>query len=130
MPRLRTPTGDSSSDAACLNILLSSLSQCVREHEACHEISNSPWVPTRLIDVGYTSGFENVRLVRRQDVLAENPGAHINYTTLSHVWGKEAFLTLATANEQAMQSSFQLSALPQSFKDAIALTRHIGLRYI
>ncbi|EAT85927.2 hypothetical protein SNOG_07276 [Parastagonospora nodorum SN15] len=50
--------------------------------------------------------------------------------TLSHCWGTEPFLQLTEQNLDTFVEHIPLSLLPQTFKDAIQITRELGLSYI
>ena len=60
------------------------------------------------------------------------PRSRINkpYLTLSHCWGKIAFLRLQKDNLDILTNSFPISSLPQTFQDAITFTRKIGIQFL
>ncbi|KAH8669147.1 heterokaryon incompatibility protein-domain-containing protein [Xylariales sp. PMI_506] len=85
-----------------------------------------PFTPTRLVDVGATSGSEKPRLV----VTAEQPDA-IEYLTLSHCWGPAPIAyKLTTDTMDEMVQAIDVSKLDQNFRDAFSVTRKLGYRYI
>ena len=83
--------------------------------------------PTRLIYVGNASGCKEARLVETGRLLSLK---NIQYTTLSHCWGnsKPAITTKETLPER--MSSISVSALPKTFREAIEITRHLGIEYL
>lgn len=90
-------------------------------------------MPTRVLDVGdpQQSGYnaDTVRLVGALET------SRLEYVALSHCWGnlsaeeKEAFCT-TTTNLSERRKGFQLSSLPNTFQDAVIVTRESGVRYL
>ncbi|KAF3761473.1 HET-domain-containing protein, partial [Cryphonectria parasitica EP155] len=108
------------------------LEACSKSHPDCCSSTMAgepPWYPTRLLDVGEhgqkTGGGEKIRLVT---TASERPRG--GYTTLSHCWGTSQPLRLLTGTMASFQQSINLAALPQTFRDAIEVTRRIGIRYL
>jgi hypothetical protein len=62
--------------------------------------------------------------------LVETKGMSGKYIALSHCWGKE--LTFVTTRETLgkRMEDIQLEELPQTFRDAVEVTRALGLRYL
>ncbi len=57
------------------------------------------------------------------------PGSH-RYIALSHCWGKcRSFLT-TRANLEAHKEGFSLQDLPPTFRDAVLVTRALGVKYL
>jgi hypothetical protein len=52
------------------------------------------------------------------------------YLTLSHVWGDANILKLQVSTIDTMKTSIPLQDLPQTFQDAITITRRLGYEYI
>lgn len=104
----------------------SRLSDCVRHHSKCGPEFSS-FIPTRLLDTGDATLCESPRIVS----LAAN-GSALQYVTLSYCWGnnmpQKTKSTKQNINER--MESISIEALPQTFKDAIAVVRQLGLRYI
>jgi Heterokaryon incompatibility protein (HET) len=78
-------------------------------------------LPTRLIDVG--SEDKDPRLV-------ETLGEMGQYTTLSHCWGKAQPLTTTSATLEERLQGIPLTLLPQTFREAIHLTRKFQIQYL
>lgn len=80
-------------------------------------------MPTRVIDVGK----DMLRLVETgEDVRGE-------YVALSHCWGnlekQERFCTY-TNNIKRLKAGFSYRSLPKTFRDAITVTRALGIPYL
>ncbi|KAM0806286.1 heterokaryon incompatibility protein-domain-containing protein, partial [Usnea florida] len=52
------------------------------------------------------------------------------YMTLSHCWGTLKCLTLTTLNYKDLETGFKLIELPKTFREAIEITRNLGIRYL
>ncbi|KAH8654556.1 heterokaryon incompatibility protein-domain-containing protein [Tricladium varicosporioides] len=79
-------------------------------------------MPTRVIDVGVDG--ENVRLFEPPQTMREE------YVALSYCWGDVPFIKTLLENISEHKTALIISELPQTFKDAIAITRALCLRYI
>lgn len=82
--------------------------------------------PTRLIDVG--NGQEKslqIRLVITKELRTEP-----EYLTLSHCWGNAEIMKLFLGNIDGFKCHIPFDRLPQTFQDAIKITRQLGHRYI
>ena len=104
------------------------LQTCLEQHD-CSKGSQSEgtleqWRPTRLINVG-TSGKAVLRLVSTRNV-------HItgSYMTLSHCWGSRTIFTLQRSNLTRLHSSIPWEELTLSFRNAITVTRRLGIQYL
>ncbi|KAK1634598.1 heterokaryon incompatibility protein [Colletotrichum phormii] len=102
---------------------------CLSTHTACNvELKAEPWYPTRLLDLNAgCGGIDIVRLV----ITAEHPPSHNDrYATLSHCWGSAQFLQLKKVACEDFQRGIELSKLPKTFREAIKVTRRLGVRYL
>ena len=54
----------------------------------------------------------------------------LEYVTLSHRWGGSNVLSLVQRNLRSMLDGISIDILPQTFKDAIYITRKLGFRYL
>ncbi|KAH6856233.1 heterokaryon incompatibility protein-domain-containing protein [Chaetomium sp. MPI-CAGE-AT-0009] len=96
------------------------LESCDR-HQDCRS-SGIDMLPKRLVDVG-----------NGDDATAKITSATKDHRclALSHCWGRgKKPLSTTKANEASMRVSIPWGALPQSFQDAIRITRWLGARYI
>ena len=101
------------------------LKTCLSEHSRCTDTQMTiPWYPSRLIDIGKTDSA-NVRLIESS---ADPPSGE--YATLSHCWGSARYLQLNSANLRGLKHQIAISDLPLTFKEAFAVTRRLGIRYI
>ena len=89
-------------------------------------------VPSRLLDVGVDTEPTQVILA---EIRSASKGIRENvsrsgYVTLSYCWGGNQPLSLTKASHQELQDGISLSRLPQTLKDAVWVTRHMGMRYL
>ncbi|KAL2196280.1 heterokaryon incompatibility protein-domain-containing protein [Corynascus similis CBS 632.67] len=111
-------TGD---DAAFAKVL-QWISACGASHP-CY--TDDSVLPTRALDVAsnsvrlhITSGREKVRYVA------------LSHPWLSHPWASHAKFELLRCNSSDMARSIDWNELPVTYRDAITLTRRLGIRYI
>jgi hypothetical protein len=91
------------------------------EHPDC--TAELPLLPARVIDIGDESGDNSVVLREVQDERGR-------YVSLSHCWGKATQFTTTKASLASHKTNIVYDKLPQSFRDAISITRLLGIRYI
>ena len=96
------------------------LEECEDSHEHCSLPSSTP-LPTRLISV--SAGLLRLELTKN---LRSTP----RYSTLSYCWGGSAFLKTTTSNLRDFLIRIPAERMPQTFIDAIRVTRALGLAYI
>jgi hypothetical protein len=100
---------------------------CTDTHTKCPSTLNEDRLyPARLLDVGSSSDDGG----RLRLVLTEEEEVEGHYMTLSHCWGKDQFITLKMTNIEKLRKGIDLLSLPQTFRDAMAITRKIGIRYL
>jgi hypothetical protein len=106
-------------DEPALKLAQSWVENCVNEHHGCGRYEPSP-LPDRVIDV---SG-DVVKLY-------ESNNEKLPYIALSHCWGdtKARCITLKNTLE-AQKKNISWDTLPQTFKDAVQVSRTLGVRYI
>jgi hypothetical protein len=90
--------------------------------------SRGSGLPTRLLDIQITAGKYAIRLVETRDF--DNEVAKQPYVTLSHCWGRTPISKTTDATLEMNKKGIEWSALPQTFKDAIAITHLLGYRYL
>lgn len=111
-----------SGDQQCLDLAKEWFHRCTHTHgEAC-ALKDCEELPKRLV---YVPPDPNDRL--RVCITAGRRG---QYAALSYCWGQGTRFqsTRSTINERI--AGFYPNALPQSLRDAVDVTRHLGLRYI
>jgi hypothetical protein len=94
--------------------------QC-NEHPTCS--AELPPLPARVIDVGDEVNGYCVKL-------SEMEGETGRYICLSHCWGKVDQFTTTKASFATHKTNINYNHLPKSFRDAIVITRLLGIRYI
>lgn len=112
------------------------LNYCLERHgSVCAETlsgliideSTPPVLPSRVIDVGLPDGSVAPRLLQAN-------GATGYYTALSYCWGASekthrSYLTTVDTLEKHL-SSIPWDLLPKTLRDAVLLTRAVGIRYL
>ena len=121
----------SSSDSEeCFRLAHFWLRRCVERH-GCNAIGGSmrpKFLPTRTIEVGSADGSQDPRLICH-----EEEGEHItieSWATLSHCWGGSAPLKTTLATISQWQRGVPLDLLPPTFRDAVLITRRLGIRHL
>lgn len=142
----RPLAGDASSEGV-LRLMKKWISTCVSGHEKCQwgymrkELDlagpeddegarlkakyseDNVELPTRVIDV---QAFEDgVSLVESASV-----GGRGSYIALSHVWGKIKHFKTEHATYDKRMTKIGLDELPRTFRDAVCITRELGIRYL
>lgn len=110
-----------SASAACIGTVKSWIGRCGREHDCYPAVPH--FLPRRVIDVGFGPPYPDPRLYEPYQERA-------HYVALSHCWGKKQSLTTERATLRARRQGFSLSVLPKTFRDAIYVTRELGIRFI
>ena len=80
-------------------------------------------MPSRVIDVGLLGGSVEPRLHQSQ-------GESGQWAALSHCWGKTVTTRLTLATLEDNMIAIPIATLSQNFRDAIAVTRILGIRYV
>ncbi|KAG4438259.1 hypothetical protein IFR05_006241 [Cadophora sp. M221] len=111
-----------------LDLMKSWFSDCVQNHSECASSSDDSAMdhilPSRVIEVGDSSSPDFV-----PRLLAPGPRRG-KWATLSHRWGQVDVLKSINSNIHELEAGIDVSKLPATFRDAIFLTRHFGLRYL
>ncbi|RDL32976.1 uncharacterized protein BP5553_08415 [Venustampulla echinocandica] len=101
------------------------LKDCDEHHGNC-AVVQARCKPTRVLFVGNTDP-NKVKLCE--------PTSPIDYIALSHCWGKPSdedkknYSTTST-NYKARLDEFPLNHLPKTFRDAVHVTRELGMKYL
>ncbi|KAI8215487.1 hypothetical protein K4K52_006247 [Colletotrichum sp. SAR 10_76] len=93
---------------------------CDQNHSGCHRDLSK--LPTRVIDVGL-GGQQEPRLV-------EMDGEIGRYMTLSHCWGLHPVIQTTSLTIGDHLKELPLSKLPNTFRDAVIVTRAMGIQYL
>ena len=84
------------------------LTECVENHSECRRDQETPFVPTRLIDVTEDESSDwRLHIPNEDNTMAVT----LVYMTLSHCWGKLEFLRLLSSNIDTLKSGLRLSDL-------------------
>ncbi|KAF4624548.1 hypothetical protein G7Y89_g13622 [Cudoniella acicularis] len=123
------PKSENTSSGDCFSLIQSWIGNCSENHDACTKAGidqSNAWYPTRLLDLGPLSDtFQVARVIVSADADLRGP-----YCTLSHCWGTTPFLTLTSENLESFKRQIPFQALRETFKDAIMVTRKLGVRYL
>jgi hypothetical protein len=123
MPPDYTPAPSTASDEV-MALLLQWLTTCSEKHKMCKvRPTDASWLPTRLLDIGRAGDL--LRVVNTSDEKVEG-----RYMTLSHRWGTRTPLAFTESTKATLQSGFSEDLLPATFRDAIKVTRFLGIRFL
>ena len=117
-----TEIAHSSHSETAFALVRSFVTTCSNEHSECKQFGSSG-LPTRVIDLG----LDQSAVPRLCTGLR---GRKEQYIALSHCWGTTRGFITTTGNIEARKLGFELDELPSSFRDAITVTRALGIRYL
>jgi hypothetical protein len=115
---------------ANFDLIRSWISQCERHPICARSPLFAPQIqlPTRLIDVNTGSEDSALRLVIPADF---EDIADSRYVALSHCWGDPRTVQVPkTLRNTLKEHQKRITSLTQTFKDAIEVTKQIGVRYL
>jgi len=98
------------------------LQACTTRHRRCGR-SLEPLLPDRILDVGLSFSSKVI-------VLQETIDQRDRYICLSYCWGPSEFISTTRDNISSHKEGIQLQSLPQTFQDAIFVTKALNVRYI
>ncbi|KAK0653986.1 heterokaryon incompatibility protein-domain-containing protein [Cercophora samala] len=126
---------------AYFDLLANWLNDCNTNHPDCYlKVISSPkgsspkglTLPTRLLDLGDLESQHSVLL--RLSASLSLKEKDTRYIALSHPWGDsrnhDHFSTNATNVNSRLTSGIAISSLPETFRDAVTVTRALGIRYL
>lgn len=99
--------------------------KCLENHEACQSRTKREKheLPTRVLDLD-EPGSDKTVLYRSRGEVEE-------YVALSHCWGgKIPSITIKDNVEQRSTTGINTEGLPKNFRDAIEVTKALGVRYL
>ncbi|KAF2805678.1 HET-domain-containing protein [Mytilinidion resinicola] len=108
--------------------LLECKSTCLKSHSKCRQDHNEKFLPTRLLDIGPDQG-SRIKLISNDDI-PQSSETPTQYLSLSHKWGDSKFLALTSLNISQLTAGIDLKELPQTFRDAVLVSRHLGHQYL
>ncbi|EPE31281.1 hypothetical protein GLAREA_12584 [Glarea lozoyensis ATCC 20868] len=97
------------------------IGNCELSHSRCRKGPTT--LPGRILDVG----FHEDNLIRLRVFEAPQKGY---YTALSHCWGGLIQCRTTKGNYSERLDGISVSSLPQSFQDAVTVTRSLEVRYL
>jgi hypothetical protein len=106
-----------------LEILRGWLDHCDKHHSCRPNRDGDVRMPTRLIDVDTIDA--DVVYLREMEPLDND-----DWIALSYRWGPEPHTSTTTDNKHTHIAGMILKDLPQTFQDAIKITRGLGKRYL
>lgn len=110
-----------------LEVLKKALCACINDHK-CKEVIGLT-VPTRLLYVG-RHGTDKIRVVvcsEEPELIKRRPAA---YAALSYCWGTCPALKSTRSNLANYKRGLSISEMPLTVKDAVRVTRDLGLLYL
>lgn len=109
----------------CIAMMSEWVNTCKATHELCR-IDHSPWLPSRLLEVGQDGNV--IRLVETRSYDVRGP-----YAALSHMWGdmsREPPLRTLVSNYEDMKAGIASTNLPRNFQDAMTTAHFLGIQYV
>ncbi|KAN0099845.1 Heterokaryon incompatibility protein (HET) domain containing protein [Hyaloscypha variabilis] len=98
------------------------LEECCNTHQSC-PFKRSLELPARVIDVGNLGDEQRLRLVHSHSSTGQ-------YAALSHCWGGLIPKRLLADTLDYFQKDIPFSSLPANFRDAVTITRQLGIKYL
>lgn len=109
---------EASGSKQALNIITQWLEDCLGHYE-CLQYRPSTPMPTRVLDVSNGA----IRLRHCSDITGP-------YVALSHCWGSSQILRTTHSTLEDFQIAIDDELLPQTFRDAVNITRHIKVQFL
>ncbi|KAH7083079.1 heterokaryon incompatibility protein-domain-containing protein, partial [Paraphoma chrysanthemicola] len=133
--RYKNPLPEPFSDEA-IHLIEQWLHRCLGGHGNCSTASSN-MLPSRVIDVGPANGSRHPYLYvpSESSNYAKLPDVSQRYIALSYCWGshlwagKDPQITTASSLE-ARKREIRMTDLPQTIRDAVLITRRLGIRYL
>ena len=98
------------------------LQHCLFHHRLCQDyasIRRPKPLPKRVLD-----------LSENKISLIETAGTNDLYIALSHCWGRQQIITTTKDSMDSRTEGINIEDMPQTFQDAVQLTRALGIRYL
>lgn len=114
----------STASTAVWQLALKWIHDCTTSHEICRpKDALSPFLPTRLIDVGSAENPSRLTITASDHV--DGP-----YVALSYCWGGANGIKLTSTNIEELKLGLSLDKFPTTLQDAIKVTKKLNIRYI
>ncbi|KAE8444612.1 hypothetical protein EG329_014443 [Mollisiaceae sp. DMI_Dod_QoI] len=105
------------------------LNNCILNHVSCNRLSNRALnLPTRLIDLGYTTSAFDLSSMHLIESRRLAPGT--KYATLSHCWGTKTSLELTRGSINDLLVHIPETGLCKTFFDSAVAAKELGIRYL
>jgi hypothetical protein len=126
---LEAPIPRRSDSENCIQKILEWVQECEQRHQGC---SPPSFTPTRLLDVNPAFGeVDYIKLIENESLASKNLAPEAKpYIALSHCWGKTLQITTTIAKNSQRKEGILLSDLSKTFRDAVEITRRLGIRYL
>ena len=115
--------------SSSIDQVFSWIEECQSDHSQCRDVQSlaatKRILPTRLLDLSSALEDNQVRLCSSKSL-----GPNIKYVTLSHCWGGLCDKRLTKNDKAAFEKGIMVDSLPKSFRDAVEVTRRLGLFYL
>ncbi|KAK4445689.1 HET-domain-containing protein, partial [Podospora aff. communis PSN243] len=95
---------------------------CSGKHADCPK-NTTQTLPHRVIDVNHSRGSDYVRVCTTSNEMGY-------YAALSYCWGGPQAVSLTKRTASKMAEQIHLRSLPKTLRDAVFVTRQLGLRYL
>ncbi|KAH7179900.1 heterokaryon incompatibility protein-domain-containing protein [Fusarium flagelliforme] len=108
-----------------LSVVTGWLNDCEKNHTTCRPTKTR--LPSRILDLDALNDVNKIRLLETRDT-----ESYDSYVTLSYCWGSDPSFHVRTTHATMSEhlDSIDVDSLPQTYKDAIKITRHLGIRYL
>ncbi|KAH7092310.1 heterokaryon incompatibility protein-domain-containing protein [Paraphoma chrysanthemicola] len=116
--------GGHTGDDFALDFLAKQYKTCKETHVKCQQATCSPFLPSRVLDVG-SRGDSSISLRPREQLAISEP-----YLTLSHCWGDFQPLKLTRYTASHLELGIHVADLPKTYQEAVQVSRRLGYRYL
>ncbi|GKU05145.1 hypothetical protein FLAG1_11738 [Fusarium langsethiae] len=108
-----------------LSVVTGWLKDCVQSHDRCQPAETR--LPSRILDLEALNDPNKIRLLE-----TAGDKKYGSYVTLSYCWGSDPTFHVRTTHSSLPShlDSIDVDSLPQTHKDAIKITRHVGVRFL
>ncbi|PVH70366.1 HET-domain-containing protein, partial [Cadophora sp. DSE1049] len=117
---------------AIMNWARDQIKSCRKDHSICQPYfiseKSRKFLPTRVLGVGKDHDL-SIRLLVTSE-LPPTSRATMSYIALSHCWGKSHNVLLLQETFDGMKQSITVADLSANFRDAISITRKLGVPYL
>ncbi|KAL6923971.1 hypothetical protein FSST1_001245 [Fusarium sambucinum] len=109
-----------------LSVVTGWVNDCVQSHDCCQPPAETR-LPSRILDLEALNDPNKIRLLE-----TAGDEKYGSYITLSYCWGSDPTFHVRTTHSTMSShlDSIEVDALPQTYKDAIMITRHLGIRFL